>query len=167
MRTVLWRIVGLIGFLLAALGSIYLGSMVADRQSPIIYEGVRALSESVPQGGTIGVEFEVFRLRLCPGEAHRWLIDAKGAKHAIPSFTVGPRPLPGYTTYRRTITIPDAAAVGQATYQVDLIYTCNFLHVLGWPIVVTSPPVRFEVTPQSLLPLPPPPQLERNCRSPC
>lgn len=161
MRAFLWRCIGVAVYLLAALGAVYLGSIVADRQSPIIYEGARALSDNVPQGGSIGIEFEVFRLRICPGMARRWLTDAKGIRHAVPQFTVGPRPLPGHSVYRRTINIPDAAAVGQATYQVELTYACNVLHVLGWPIVVWSPPVRFDVTPRALIILPPlPPQLE-------
>ncbi|MBZ9678268.1 hypothetical protein [Mesorhizobium sp. ES1-1] len=133
---------------------------VLDRDPPIIYDHVGAVKDHVPQGGSIEVEFTVFRLRICDAAVKRWLIDSAGAKHSIPSFTVGPRPLAGLDTYRRSITIPDAAALGQASYQVELAYTCNIIHRLGWPITVASPPIRFTITPNEGLvpfPLPPPP----------
>lgn len=133
----------------------WLVTSIIDRQAPIVYEQVRALSDSVPQGGTIGVEFSVFRLRICDAEAKRWLTDSAGVKHSIPSYTVGPRRLAGLDTYRRTITIPDATALGQASYQVDIDFYCNPLHRLGWPINVVSPPIRFDVTPKPLIELPP------------
>lgn len=126
-----------------------------DRAPPIIYEGAKATSASVAQGQSIEIEFRVFRLRICEGSAKRWLYDAAGEKHAIPSYTVGPRPLAGLDTYRRTITIPEAASVGQATYQVELSYVCNLIHRLGWPIFVKSPPIRFDVTPRPVILLPP------------
>lgn len=144
--------------LLAAPFSILLFWLVTaaiDRQPPIIYDHVRALAADVPQGGTIEVEFSVFRLRICDVEARRWLYDASGRKHSIPSFTVGPRQLAGLDTYRRLITIPEAAAVGQASYVVELAFACNLVHRLGWPIRVLSPPIRFEVTPRPLIFLPP------------
>jgi len=126
-----------------------------DRQAPIVYESVRATTASVWQGGSIEVEFSVFRLRICEGEAKRWLTDSEGVRHSIPQFTTGPRPLAGLDTYRRTITIPEAAAVGPATYIVELSYACNLIHRLGWPILVTSPPIRFEITDRPLILLPP------------
>lgn len=152
-----WRS-GIISALIAAPFAVLLASIfnaAIDRVPPIIYERVRALSDSVPQGGLIRVEFSVLRLRLCDGEVARWLIDSAGVKHSIPSFTIGPRPLAGLDTYRRTITIPEAAALGQATYQVDLEYSCNLIHRLGWPIEIHSPPIRFEITPRPLILLPP------------
>lgn len=128
-----------------------------DRTPPIIYESARVLTDSVAQGGQIEVEFRVFRHRICDGEAKRWLTDAKGIKHSIPSFTVGPRAqLAGLDTYRRTITIPEAAALGQAKYEVDIEFVCNtFQRVFGWPIFLKSPPIRFEVTPRPVILLPP------------
>jgi hypothetical protein len=136
----------------------WLVTSALDRQPPIIYDHVAALSDSVPQGGTIEVEFSVFRLRVCDAVVKRWLIDARGEKHAIPSFTVGPRPLAGLDTYRRSITVPDAAALGQASYVVDLAYSCNLIHRLGWPILVSSPPIRFNIRPnEGLVPFPMPP----------
>ncbi len=38
---------------------------VSDREPPIKYETATALATSVPQGGTIDVEFSVFRKRIC------------------------------------------------------------------------------------------------------
>lgn len=129
---------------------------VIDRQPPVVYESARSKSESVPQGGTLEVEFTVFRHRVCPVTAKRWLTDSHGERHAIPSYTVGPRvQLAGLDTYRRTITIPEAAALGHAEYQVDLLYACNLIHRLGWPIEIQSPEIAFEITPRPLILLPP------------
>ncbi|HTV71180.1 MAG TPA: hypothetical protein VMF90_21840 [Rhizobiaceae bacterium] len=133
----------------------WLVTAMIDRQPPIIYEGVRPITASVAQGASIELEFRVFRLRICEATAKRWLYDSAGQKHAIPSYTVGPAQLAGLVTYRRSITIPEAAALGQATYQVELSYICNLIHRLGWPILVTSPPIRFEVTPRPIIILPP------------
>jgi hypothetical protein len=130
-------------------------SAAIDRQPPVIYERVGAVTASAPQGGQLEVEFSVFRLRICPADVRRWLIDSAGVRHSIPQFTVGPRLNAGLDTYRRTITIPDAAAVGPAVYTVDLDYYCNPLQRLGWPISVTSPPIDVEVTPRPLILLPP------------
>ncbi len=140
---------------LAFLGSFSIASQLFDREPPVRYERVRALSDTVPQGGTIEVEFSVFRLRLCEGTARRWLTDSTGTRHSIPQFTVGPRPLAGLDTYRRTITIPEAAATGPASYQVEISYACNVVHRLGWPIEVQSPPIGFLITPRPALQLPP------------
>ncbi len=127
-----------------------------DRTPPITYESAEAKAASVTQGGTIEVEFTVFRTRICDATVKRWLTDKDGARHSIPSYTVGPRvQLAGLDTYRRTITIPEAAAVGQASYQVDLFYECNLIHRLGWPIEVRSPEIRFDVTPRPIIILPP------------
>lgn len=151
------RAAGLAVIILAGIGSAAVAIMMTDRQPPIVYEQVQALADSVPQGGTIDVEFTVFRLRICDATARRFLTDAAGQRHAIPTFTVGPRMLAGRDTYRRSITIPDATAVGVASYQVTIEYTCNVFHRLGWPIEVISPPIRFDVTPGPIIILPPMP----------
>lgn len=134
----------------------YLVTAALDRSPPVIYEDARPLSDSVPQGGTIEVQFTVFRLRTgCDTDVKRWLTDAQGVRHSIPSFTVGPRvQLAGLDTYRRSITLPAAVAAGQAEYEVDLTYQCNLLHHLGWPIRIRSPSIRFQVTPSEII-LPP------------
>lgn len=135
----------------------YVVNGLIDRMPPITYEHARAPSvTSVPQGSTIDIEFTVFRHRICEGKATRWLTDSEGVKHSIPSFTVGPRvQLAGLDTYRRTITIPESAALGIATYTVEIDYACNIIHRLGWPIHVVSPPIRFEITPRPLIIIPP------------
>lgn len=135
----------------------WLVTAIIDRTPPISYEHVRPMVDSVPQGGIIEVEFTVFRTRICESEVRRWLTDSTGTRHSIPSFTVGPKTqLAGLDTYKRTITIPEAAAVGQAIYQVDIEYSCNLIHRLGWPIFVQSPPIRFEITPRPIIIIPPP-----------
>ena len=64
MKRSLWKIVGAAIFALAGLGSVNLGIWVADRDPPIIYEEAKALSPTVEQGGTIEIEFSVFRSRI-------------------------------------------------------------------------------------------------------
>lgn len=148
MRRIAWRITGVAVYALGILGAVSLGTMIVDREHPIEYLRARALNLAVEQGGTIGLEFQVFRTRICPAVTNRWLYDHVNTRHAIPQFTVGLERLAGKETYQRTITIPPAAAVGKAQYQVDTSYYCNPLQrVLGWPINVRSPPIQFLITP--------------------
>lgn len=135
-----------------SVGCFALGVSINDREPPIRIDSATALSQKIPQGGTLGIALEVYRTRLCTGEAKRWLYDAAGVKHSIPQFTAGEAPTKvGPDTYTRTITIPDAAAIGPAYYQVEFDYYCNPLHWLGYPIHVVAPPIRFEITPSTSL----------------
>lgn len=147
MKRYLWKAVGICIFALAALGSVNLGIWVVDRDPPIIYEDAKALSSEVEQGGVIEIEYSVFRTRICPLVTKRWLIDADRTRHSIPQFTTGLRLLAGRETYRRSITVPMAAAPGPAEYSVTLEYVCNPLQNFLGPIVVTSPPIKFKVIP--------------------
>lgn len=147
MRRTLWSLTGALVTALAGIGSFNLALWVVDNEPPIVYEDARALTETVEQGGTIEVQFTVFRGRICPVVTKRWLYDAADARHSIPQFTTGLQLLAGRETYRRSITIPTAAAIGEARYEVMLDYTCNPLQKLIGPIKVTSPPVRFRITP--------------------
>jgi hypothetical protein len=142
MRTVLAVVV----CIMASFGSFSFTMMAIDRTPPITYEGARAIQPTVKRGGNLDVEFQVFRTRICPTVAKRWVIDAEGIKHAIPSYTVGMKLLAGRETYQRSITVPENAAIGRAWYEVTLNYYCNFLHKVGWPIVVNSPPIEFTVS---------------------
>ncbi|QYA03896.1 hypothetical protein [Rhizobium sp. B21/90] len=124
---------------LGFVGSYSIVSMAFDRQPPILYEEAKALSSSVPQGGSLDVEFKVFRTRICPVVAKRRLIDSQGSKHSIPSYTVGMQMLAGRETYMRSIVIPNNASIGPALYEVDLDFICNAIHQMGFPIRVVSP----------------------------
>jgi len=154
MKHYLWKTVGIGVFALAGLGSVNLGIWVADREPPIIYEDAKALSSTVEQGGTIEIEFSVFRTRICPLITKRWLTDSAKERHSIPQYTTGLRLLAGRETYRRSITVPVAAAPGPAEYRVTLEYVCNPLQNFMGPIVVTSPPIKFKVLPARLIPVP-------------
>lgn len=155
MTSYLWKAIGMGVFALAGLGSVNLGIWVADRDPPIVYEDAKALAPSVEQGGTIEIEFSVFRTRICPLITKRWLTDSAMERHSIPQFTTGLRLLAGRETYRRSITVPVAAAPGPAEYRVTLEYVCNPLQNFMGPIVVTSPPIRFKVLPARLVAVPP------------
>ena len=147
MKTIAWRATGAIIFLLAVLGSVNLGIWVMDREPPIQFEGARALSATVRPGGSLDVEFSVFRERICPLVAKRWLYDSKGEQHSIAQFTTAPRMRAGRETYQRSITIPDDAAPGPASYEVALDYICNPLQNFIGPIHVVSPRIPFIITP--------------------
>lgn len=154
MKRSLWKLVGSAIFALAGLGSVNLGIWVADREPPIIYEDAKALAPTVEQGGTIEIEFSVFRTRICPLITKRWLYDAAKERHSIPQYTTGLKLLAGRETYRRSITVPLAAAPGPAEYRVTLEYVCNPLQNFLGPIVVTSPPIKFRVLPARILTIP-------------
>ncbi|EJN04215.1 hypothetical protein [Phyllobacterium sp. YR531] len=141
----------------AIYGAVSLGIMVADRQPPIFYIKASALSVSVPQGGTIEVEFEVERSRICSSTVKRWLVDSAGTRHSITNFTVGSNLKKGREVYQRSITIPANAAVGTAYYEVKLEFACNVIQRLGWTVKVNAPHIKFEITPStSLVPFQPP-----------
>jgi hypothetical protein len=63
------------------------------------------------------------------------------------SFAAAVRLHLGRETYKLSFTIPVAPAPGRAYYQVELRYACNIFHKMGWPIIVMSPPIRFEIVP--------------------
>lgn len=154
-RKFAWRAVGALVLILAAIGSFNMAAWVSDRNPPIAYLGVRPLASVVEQGGTITVEFDVFRYRICQTDASRWLYDSAMNRHAIPSWTTGLERLAGREVYRRKITIPYAALPGPAQYQVVLEFECNPLQrILSWPVRVTSPSVTFVIRPASRPTLP-------------
>lgn len=53
----------------------------------------------------------------------------------------------------RSITVPTAATLGPARYEVALDYICNPLQSWIWPIHVASPPINFVITPSEMTPL--------------
>jgi hypothetical protein len=151
MKRTLWKVLGVFIFAFAGLGTVNLAIWIVDRDPPIIYEDARALSDTVVQGGTIEVEFSVFRTRICPLVTKRWLYDAANDRHSIPQFTTGLRLLAGRETYRRLITIPPAAVPGPARYSVTLDYICNPLQNFFKPIRVESPPIKFNILPSTMM----------------
>lgn len=128
-----------------AVSSFNIAVMVVDREPPITYQGAHAVAPTVSRGGSIDVEYKVIRNRICPVVAKRWLYDAAGQRHSVPQYTVGADLTAGRETYRRSITIPQAAAFGPARYEVVLDYTCNALQKFVGPTTVVSPPVEFEI----------------------
>ncbi|TCM56141.1 hypothetical protein C8J36_103511 [Rhizobium sp. PP-F2F-G48] len=149
MKRIFWGFTAGAVATLVFVSSFNIAVMIVDREAPITYQSARPLAMRVEQGGTIEVEYKVFRSRICPVVAKRWLYDANGVRHSVPQFTVGADLLAGRETYRRSITIPSAAAVGPAWYEVVLEYTCNPLQQLLGPTTVVSPPVRFSIVPAS------------------
>jgi hypothetical protein len=132
---------------LAGYGLFTLISAVTDRAAPVDYIEARAVQISAPAGGTIDIRFDVYRYRICPViKINRYLVDSTGTEHAVNNYTMSQATRPGRETYDRNITIPENVAPGRAYYFIRLTYACNFIHNLGWPIMVQSPPVYFAVT---------------------
>lgn len=81
------------------------------------------------------------------------MTDSEGTIHVPSTYTVDRRsliegyPPEGRETYRRSVTIPLAAAVGKARYDARFSYACNLWHKLTKPIVVSAPSVEFIITP--------------------
>lgn len=149
MKTILIRAGAILALCLAFVGSFNLVSMALDREPPIFYEGAKAVTPDAQRGSSIDVEFKVFRKRICDQTVRRYLTDSQGIRHSIPSYTVGIQMLAGRETYQRSITIPTAASVGPATYEVVIDYQCNLLQGILGSIRVTSPPIAFNILPES------------------
>lgn len=143
----LLKVAAIVTCMLAAFGSYSLVYMLLDRSPPITYQRAEALAPSVPAGGSIEVEFEVNRDRICPSTVKRWLVDAAGTRHSITNFTVGSNLKRGKEVYQRSITVPENAAIGPAYYEVKLEFACNIIQRLGWPLKLNAPFIKFEILP--------------------
>lgn len=150
LKRVVSRLVAIPVLVMAGVGSFYVGGSLVDYLPPVQYRHAAAVSSTVPQGGTIDVEFDVSRNRLCEiVNVRRMLIDSEGEQHVIPTFTVGFPSTIGRDTYVRKITIPESAALGHAEYQVRIRYACNWWHrVSGLTINVYAPAIGFKITPK-------------------
>lgn len=149
--------------ILSGFGLFTLVSNIFDRSPPIDYLAASASAVSVPQGGTIDIHFDVYRFRICSViKVSRVLTDSQNEKHAVSNYTFSTNTRPGHESYDRTITIPEDVALGRSFYQLITDYACNFIHQLGWPIVVSSPRVYFRITPETnvikIQPIYPPPE---------
>lgn len=152
-----FRVMAIITCLLAAFGSYSLVTMILDRTPPITYQRADSIASTVPQGGSIDVEFEVNRERICPSTVKRWLVDSAGTRHSITNFTVGSNLKRGKEVYQRAITVPETATIGPAYYEVKLEFACNIIQRLGWPVRLDAPHIKFEIIPSvSLTPFKPP-----------
>lgn len=143
-------------FILAALAGVGIASAISsllDREPPTVFEKAEALTPTVPQGGVLDAQYSVVQNRLCNASVERYVTDADGNIHVPSTYTVGRQaPIEGYPpegreTYHRSITVPLAASVGPARYDVRFTYVCGLLQKLAYPIVVDAPPIRFEITP--------------------
>lgn len=146
--------------ILAGFGLYTILSIPIDRAAPIEYLAAEAAAPSAPAGGTIDIHFDVFRFRICPVlRTNRIIEDFDGTRHTVSNYTIATQTRPGRESYDRTITIPATVKPGEAFYQLEIFYACNWTQNLGWPIVVTSPPVYFRVTPPVTLGTGTPPEL--------
>lgn len=147
MSKVFWIPVGVTIFAMAAVGVSAIGFAIGDRSEPIAFEDARALESSVPQGGTLWIEFDVYRTRICTAISRRFLVDSQGQMHNVAVYTIGQARKLGSDTYKRSIDIPQSAALGPATYRITIDFYCNLIQRFGWPVTMESPPIKFEITP--------------------
>ncbi|ESW92905.1 hypothetical protein X772_02790 [Mesorhizobium sp. LSJC280B00] len=147
----------------AAVGLASMISSVLDREPPTVFESATVLTQQVPQGGVLDVQYTVIQNRICAATVERYVTDSDGTVHVPSTYTVGRRPLidgyppEGRETYQRSITIPLATALGRAHYEARFTYTCNVMQKLAFPIEVTAPTVYFDIVPApaTLTPLTP------------
>lgn len=126
-----------------------------DRTPPLLlYDG--AIEPNIVHRGQEGITVTwraTFSGRDCPGQSQRELVDShrsiwpqlararKGIfKPDAPDSMIG-------TVVTPPLSIPEMVP-GPATYKVTQFYYCNWLQrILHWPIVQSSPYIRFEVAP--------------------
>ncbi|PWJ88338.1 hypothetical protein C8D77_11160 [Mesorhizobium loti] len=153
-------------FIMAGLAGVGLGSVVSsalDNDPPTIFEQARVLTPQVPQGGVLDIQYTVVQNRVCAASVDRLVTDSEGTAHVPATYTVDRRafiegyPPEGRESYQRSITVPLAAAIGKARYDVRFSYACNLWHKMTKPIIVNAPPAYFEITeaPAPLEPLTP------------
>ncbi|MER8754060.1 hypothetical protein NKH69_00050 [Mesorhizobium sp. M0976] len=136
---------------------------IIDREPPTVFEAAAVLTQEVPQGGVLDIQYTVIQNRICAASVERYVTDSEGIVHVPSTYTVGRRPLidgyppEGRETYQRSITVPLATSLGRAHYEARFTYTCNILQKLAFPIVVTAPTVYFDIVPAPapLMPLTP------------
>lgn len=138
---------------------------VIDRQPPLTYIEANAVQKAIPAGGQLDIRFDVQRARICQVlNIGRYILASTGEEYAVAAYTVSTDTRPGRERYDRTITVPENVPSGPAEYFIRIKYACNVIHNLGWPILVESPRVRFEVLPSMTegYNLPPLPQTYRS-----
>lgn len=127
--------------------------MWLDSAEPIHISNVAMHPNSVRAGQVVQLTWQASEARACNGIIHRRFVDSAGVIFdiaAVPS--IYRRDLGGNKSLSRDITIPSGMAPGPAVYSGVRRYWCNPLQVLlegllGFEIVLPSPPVRFTVLP--------------------
>lgn len=143
-RTVIFYVLcGTIGYFLAS--NI---AAIINRDPPIEYVGAEVAEPEVEAGKTLTVLLTIERHRSCRTlRVQRFITDHAGTKHEVTATAVA-QMRPGLVTYDRSVLVPDFAAPGQASYTVRLEFACSWAQVLFHPIVVQSPPVKFDIRPK-------------------
>lgn len=135
----MWRITTLVA---AGMLGGYIGFMASDRDVPIQYKSMAPTKEFVFKGTDLVIKHEALRRRSCATVVNRLIFDNHQERHVIPDLIFPEGLLPvGQDTFTVSITIPEKAAPGEATYRVVRHYKCNLLHNF-WPI--TDGPYEFK-----------------------
>ncbi len=128
--------------------------MALDRTPPLIlHDGT--ITPAIVRPGQSGIQVEwraKFSGRDCEGLSQREVVDARlnlwpQLARARKGNFIADEGNPNEGAVKTpALAIPEQISAGPATYRVTQFYYCNWLQKkLDWPIVQTSPPIRFEV----------------------
>lgn len=116
-----------------------------DRTPPVVMTDIHTTTPVVSVGSVLHVVVTGTKTREgCLGVAKRQVLDSTGQLINISEFTTTPLPL-GQRDFERDVVIPELVAPGEATYQFEISYICNWTHSLVGPVVAKAPPLKFIV----------------------
>lgn len=150
------HLVNAISCVLAGLVGWFLYSIILDRAPPVAISDIPIVlnSQPVPRNGALSIRYHITVNRRCHGTGQRLFVDAGGTSQPVMPYSVstGTRS-DGQATvlddpFDETVdsTVPNSAAPGQATYQNQTVFYCNFWQsLLRRGITVEYPAVVFRV----------------------
>lgn len=117
---------------------------------PVDVLGTRVIDSNAHPGGTVELEYTVFRHKLCQTNIQRFLYAGEERQRIILEQVslVGGGVLNRPDTYRKTITIPSNAPLGPATLVTLVSHACNPIQFF-WPTVSLVQDVPITITPAS------------------
>lgn len=122
-----------------------LGAWIADRDPPTSIYSSDVLTPAVERGGTLRIQYSIYRRRGCSTLVERVLYDSERVRHVLPPIEFRGAPGPsGYDKYTTTVTVPVEVALGQANFRAITTYRCNPVHDM-WPITVVTTDADFFV----------------------
>lgn len=120
----------------------WLGTLAADREMPVVMYDVEALTPFVDPGGELKVEYAVFRRRSCEVQIDRFIYDSGKVRWPLLDTNINAGLPLGEEHYVVPVKIPEGAMKGPAFYRISPTYICNPLQRL-WPISGGSRDVAF------------------------
>lgn len=133
-------------FLASAILIALFAMAIGDRRPPL-----DTITDTIVVGGGFApgedviLETKVERHRQCPVQVQRIFVDSRGVRFVLQEYEID-RALPlGVTLSRPVFTIPRLAASGVGQYHSTLLYSCNPLQRVFFPIIVEGAEVPVTV----------------------